>query len=108
MASIKIRALPFNTRLTSFRDIVVRDKARAAKFLDKERHKRLHDRHHSHHSKHRSHRHGHAVSSVLASTTTPTSNSDSIDVTDAGVTYTASVGVGSPAQTFTLLIDTGV
>jgi hypothetical protein len=31
----------------------------------------------------------------------------SIDVTNATVSYTASVGVGSPAQDFTLLIDTG-
>ncbi|KAH8992596.1 acid protease [Lactarius hatsudake] len=32
---------------------------------------------------------------------------DTIDVTDTGVTYTASVGVGSPATDYTLLIDTG-
>ncbi|KAI0263910.1 aspartic peptidase domain-containing protein [Gloeopeniophorella convolvens] len=32
---------------------------------------------------------------------------DTIDVTDAAVTYTASVGVGSPATDYTLLIDTG-
>lgn len=31
----------------------------------------------------------------------------SVDVTDAGVTYTMSVGVGSPATTYNLLIDTG-
>lgn len=30
-----------------------------------------------------------------------------VDVTDAGVTYTAAVGVGSPATDYTLLIDTG-
>jgi hypothetical protein len=30
-----------------------------------------------------------------------------VDVTDAGVTYTTSVGVGDPADDFTLLIDTG-
>ncbi|KAH9931674.1 acid protease [Epithele typhae] len=30
-----------------------------------------------------------------------------VDVTDAGVTYTASVGVGNPATDYTLLIDTG-
>ena len=29
-------------------------------------------------------------------------------MTDAGVTYTASVGVGSPATQYTLLIDTGL
>ncbi|KAI0263905.1 acid protease [Gloeopeniophorella convolvens] len=32
---------------------------------------------------------------------------NTIDVTDAAVTYTASVGVGSPATDYTLLIDTG-
>lgn len=35
------------------------------------------------------------------------SSSHGVDVTDAGVTYTASVGVGSPATDYTLLIDTG-
>jgi len=40
-------------------------------------------------------------------TTAPPSNGTSIDVTDAAVTYLAAVGVGSPAQTFNLLIDTG-
>ena len=29
-----------------------------------------------------------------------------VDVTDAGVTYTASVGVGNPPSQYTLLIDT--
>lgn len=32
---------------------------------------------------------------------------DSVDVTDAGVTYTMQVGIGSPATDYTLLIDTG-
>jgi hypothetical protein len=32
---------------------------------------------------------------------------ESVDVTDAGVTYTMQVGVGSPATDYTLLIDTG-
>ncbi|KAI5118252.1 hypothetical protein M0805_007501 [Coniferiporia weirii] len=36
-----------------------------------------------------------------------TSAGDTIDVTDAAVTYTAQVGVGSPATNYTLLIDTG-
>lgn len=31
----------------------------------------------------------------------------SVDVTDAGVTYTTSVGVGSPPTQYDLLIDTG-
>ena len=32
---------------------------------------------------------------------------ESVDVTDAGVTYTMQVGVGEPATDYTLLIDTG-
>lgn len=35
------------------------------------------------------------------------SGTTGIDVTDAGVTYTMSVGVGKPATDYTLLIDTG-
>ena len=34
-------------------------------------------------------------------------SSSGVDVTDAGVTFTASVGVGNPATNYTLLIDTG-
>jgi len=34
-------------------------------------------------------------------------SSGTVDVTDASVTYTASVGVGNPATQYTLLIDTG-
>jgi hypothetical protein len=37
----------------------------------------------------------------------PVAGDSSIDVTDAGVTYTMSVGVGSPPTQYTLLIDTG-
>ncbi|KAH8100001.1 acid protease [Cristinia sonorae] len=37
----------------------------------------------------------------------PASDSTGVDVTDAGVTYTTSVGVGSPPFQYTLLIDTG-
>ncbi|KAI0076323.1 acid protease [Panus rudis PR-1116 ss-1] len=35
------------------------------------------------------------------------SSGNGVDVTDAGVTYTASVGVGTPPTDYTLLIDTG-
>jgi hypothetical protein len=66
-------------------------------------------RHHGgHHSKHAA-----ATTGGTGTTGTgtggaaPSSGGDSIDVTDAGVTYTASVGVGSPATNYTLLIDTG-
>ncbi|TDL16264.1 hypothetical protein BD410DRAFT_808244 [Rickenella mellea] len=37
----------------------------------------------------------------------PAPGSNSIDVTDAGVTYTMQVGVGTPPTEYTLLIDTG-
>ncbi|KAF8628655.1 hypothetical protein AX15_003786 [Amanita polypyramis BW_CC] len=37
----------------------------------------------------------------------PITAEHSIDVTDAAVTYTMSIGVGQPAQIFNLLIDTG-
>ncbi|RPD62286.1 acid protease [Lentinus tigrinus ALCF2SS1-6] len=41
-------------------------------------------------------------------TSPPTSTpGGGVDVTDAGVTYTMSLGVGSPATDYTLLIDTG-
>ncbi|KAI0311766.1 acid protease [Amylostereum chailletii] len=49
----------------------------------------------------------------LASQTAPApgggsdAEGETIDVTDAAVTYTAQVGVGSPATEYTLLIDTG-
>ncbi|OCB89084.1 acid protease [Sanghuangporus baumii] len=44
---------------------------------------------------------------VLAKKPFATAEATSIDVTDAAVTYTIQVGVGSPATDYTLLIDTG-
>ncbi|KAF7980596.1 hypothetical protein HWV62_37360 [Athelia sp. TMB] len=69
-------SLPFAAHVSSasFRDILVRDRARASKFL---------------------------------SGGTTRGTAASVDVTDSGVTYTASVGVGEPATQYTLLIDTG-
>ncbi|THU80941.1 acid protease [Dendrothele bispora CBS 962.96] len=55
----------------------------------------------------RRHHHGGHTSTSGGATTTPAASGDTIDVTDAAVTYTASVGVGSPATQYTLLIDTG-
>ncbi|KAH8992602.1 acid protease [Lactarius hatsudake] len=74
------------------RAIIARDKARAQKFLAGSR-----VTHHGHRQ------HGHQAVSPLSRDAT----GDTIDVTDAAVTYTASVGVGSPATDYTLLIDTG-
>ncbi|KAK7468930.1 hypothetical protein VKT23_003425 [Stygiomarasmius scandens] len=54
----------------------------------------------------RRHHHG-GHSSSGGTTTAPATSGDTIDVTDAAVTYTTSVGVGSPATQYTLLIDTG-
>ncbi|KAF8267324.1 family A1 protease [Lactarius quietus] len=81
------------------RAIISRDKARAQKFLagvqphgpnaHKSTELRRRVTHHSHSSPSRG------------------ASGDTIDVTDAAVTYTASVGVGSPATDYTLLIDTG-
>jgi hypothetical protein len=91
------------------RAILARDKARAQKFLagiqphgplaHKSTELRRRPARHHHDHGHPSHK----VDSSLARDTT----GDTIDVTDAAVTYTASVGVGSPATDYTLLIDTG-
>lgn len=97
-----------------------------------ERRKREHERreHHDRHE-HREHRHEHAGStarhhhghggdstgtdtgstgtgaSTGGSATAPSTDGVGVDVTDAGVTYTANVAIGSPATDYTLLIDTG-
>ncbi|KAI0354862.1 acid protease [Trametes cingulata] len=87
------RSVPFVTRVAGrhAKDIIARDRARAQKIMQCINphgpvafHELRRRRHHGHHG------HGHGV-----------------DVTDAGVTYTASVGVGNPATQYTLLIDTG-
>ncbi|KAF9242658.1 acid protease [Melanogaster broomeanus] len=119
---IVIRSVPFATRLRAAagaREILQRDRARATKFLAGvsshgprpyvEEHKR------SHHHKHKN---AGAINDPSAPTTTvpaPTTGTsgstggagDSIDVTDSGVTYTMSVGVGNPPTQYNLLIDTG-
>ncbi|EPQ54402.1 acid protease [Gloeophyllum trabeum ATCC 11539] len=119
MSSVAIRTVPFTTRLRGLhaKEIVARDKARAQKFLAG-----LHPHgpaaFHEARRRRRGHGHGSGGSTGGSGTgsgtgggsgTAPSSggNDSSIDVTDAGVTYTASVGVGSPATQYTLLIDTG-
>ncbi|THH33217.1 hypothetical protein EUX98_g954 [Antrodiella citrinella] len=101
------------------REIIARDKARAQKVLagvhphGPARFREAHRRH-----GHYSHHHGHHDAAAAPSGGAPATSgggggaatSDDgvgVDVTDAGVTYTTSVGVGSPATQYTLLIDTG-
>lgn len=95
---LSIHTLRFASRLatTNARELLERDRARAQKILSgnhphgPKAFKEARYRHHHHHH------HGSSPSSDAG-----------VDVTDAGVTYTASVGVGSPATQYNLLIDTG-
>ncbi|KZT27469.1 acid protease [Neolentinus lepideus HHB14362 ss-1] len=111
MSHVAVKSIPFSTRLGGrhAKDIVASDKARAQKFLAG-----LHPHGPAafHEAKRRRRGHhgsgGDTGSGTGTGTTAPSgSNGSSIDVTDAGVTYTASVGVGNPATEYTLLIDTG-
>jgi len=84
-------SLPFasNVVASHAKDILARDRLRTQKVL----------------AGVRPHGPGHNFSTAASA---PPSDSDTgVDVTDAGVTYTSSVGVGSPATQYTLLIDTG-
>jgi hypothetical protein len=101
MSRIILNSLPFVTRhraTLGARELLERDRKRAAKFL-------------AGLSPH---------GPVRAGTVKPTyskafrqaaiasgASGDSIDVTDSGVTYTTSVGVGNPPTQYNLLIDTG-
>ncbi|KIM89433.1 hypothetical protein PILCRDRAFT_95260 [Piloderma croceum F 1598] len=109
MSHVIIRSVPFTTRLTQngARDILARDRARAKKLLSG-----LHPhgpaafheaRKRRHHARHR----GVLQTQPASGGGSDAASDGSIDVTDAGVTYTLSVGVGSPATQYTLLIDTG-
>ncbi|KAK0202058.1 acid protease [Desarmillaria ectypa] len=108
MSRILITALPFASRLHPkvghAKDILARDRARAQKLL-------------SGMQPHgplgiqelratRSHHHHRGSEGTEPSDQTGGSG-NSIDVTDAAVTYTTTVKVGQSAQAFTLLIDTG-
>ena len=117
--------VPFLTRIAGrhAKEILTRDRARAQKILQginphgpaafHEARRRRHG-HHGHH--------GHGGGSTNPSSggdgsgdgsgstpgnSPPSTPGGGVDVTDAGVTYTMSVGVGSPATQYTLLIDTG-
>jgi hypothetical protein len=121
-------ALPLTVRVAglSAKQLVAKDRARAQKFLAGV---------HPHgpartHEYRRKHHHGHGGGSGGGGTAPPSGGGGTappgggtgtgtggtapgsgtgieIGATDAGVTYTLSVGVGSPPQNFTLLIDTG-
>ncbi|KAL1950685.1 hypothetical protein VTO73DRAFT_5809 [Trametes versicolor] len=119
------RSVPFVTRVAGrhAKDIIARDRARAQKILQGINphgpaafHELRRRRHHGRHG------HGHGGGDIGTGTGTGTGSSGTgstgaapptstpgggVDVTDAGVTYTASVGVGSPPTQYTLLIDTG-
>ncbi|KAJ7625265.1 acid protease [Mycena polygramma] len=107
MPHFVIKALPFTTRVVQgARHILAADQARAAKLLTGV---------HPHgpvsfRSRHRDHRHHHRHHHEPADgepQAPPVAGGNSVDVTDAAVTYTMDVGVGSPPTQYTLLIDTG-
>ncbi|KAI0917457.1 hypothetical protein AcW1_007348 [Taiwanofungus camphoratus] len=121
MSHVVIRSIPFSTRFTvgNAKEMIARDRARAQKLqslvkpfgplaFHEERRRRHH--HHGHRSGDGS---GTGAGTGSGGTGAGTGSSGSsagsmgVDVTDASVTYTASVGVGSPATQYTLLIDTG-
>jgi len=106
-----VHSIPFTTRLASkngAHGLLAHDRARAQKLISATSHPhgpkgfRLARSHHHPHG-------GNTGPTGGGSTTSPPSSGTgaSVDVTDAGVTYTMDVGVGSPPQQFTLLIDTG-
>jgi len=91
---------------TGARQLLARDRARAQKFLAG-----IHPHgpvaFHTHELRRRGARHHPHGGSGGGSGNASSGVGETIDVTDAGVTYTASVGVGSPPTQYTLLIDTG-
>ncbi|GJE88453.1 pepsin-like aspartic proteases [Phanerochaete sordida] len=121
--------IPFVGRIAARhgKDIIARDRARAQKMLEAVRPhgplgvhelRKRHGNHHHHHGgREEASRHHHTGGGTTGSGTgtgsggstgtAPSSSGTGVDVTDAGVTYTAAVGVGSPATNYTLLIDTG-
>ncbi|KAG8214431.1 acid protease [Butyriboletus roseoflavus] len=91
MSRYVLKSVPFSTRIrASFgaRELLDRDRKRAAKLIAGL----------SPHGPIRAARQRAVASPAVG---------DSIDVTDSGVTYTMSVGVGNPPTQYTLLIDTG-
>ncbi|PSR70558.1 hypothetical protein PHLCEN_2v13597 [Hermanssonia centrifuga] len=116
--SAAIRSVPFASRVVGkhAQEILTRDRTRAQKLIaGLHPHGPRHileerSRRHHHHHGHVSHAAGGTTGGTTGSAaggSVPTSSDAGVDVTDAGVTYTAAVGVGSPATQYTLLIDTG-
>ncbi|KAJ7069510.1 acid protease [Mycena amicta] len=112
MSHIVIKALPFSTRITSggAQSILAKDQARARNMLaglHPHGPAAFHKRKAHHH--HRVHAHHHLTpgSGLGREAATGVAGDGSVDVTDAAVTYTMNVGVGSPPTDYTLLIDTG-
>ncbi|KIY46744.1 acid protease [Fistulina hepatica ATCC 64428] len=98
-----VRSLPFATSLAKrhAKDILARDRARAQKLIaGLSPHGPAAPRALFRRTKHHKHKAPYGRDE-------DSNNTDSIDVTDAAVTYTMTVGVGSPATDYTLLIDTG-
>ncbi|KAF9481152.1 acid protease [Pholiota conissans] len=127
MSNVVVHSVPFHAHVKhGAKNLLAHDQARAAKLLQG-----LHPHgpnanwESHHHRRHRHHHHGHGhkhpeegedpshpapsepAPAPVPPAGDPDSAAESIDVTDAGVTYTISVGVGSPATDYTLLIDTG-
>ncbi|KAF7796287.1 hypothetical protein EIP86_007463 [Pleurotus ostreatoroseus] len=120
--SMMNKVLPFTSRIVarSGKEMVQRDRERAQKLLaGVHPHGPLHFRERRRH--HPRHHHGHGSAPAPSDLSSgggtgtgsgtggapPSSAGAGVDVTDAGVTYTASVGVGNPPTQYTLLIDTG-
>ncbi|KAK7681605.1 hypothetical protein QCA50_015338 [Cerrena zonata] len=109
MAHHVLQSLPFASRVAGrhARDIVALDKARAQKLLAGiNPHGPLGSQSFAARRRH-SHEGTHQGGSTGGNNQGGTTSNDGVDVTDAGVTYTASVGVGNPPTNYTLLIDTG-
>ncbi|KAH7909812.1 acid protease [Hygrophoropsis aurantiaca] len=123
MSHVVIRSVPFATRFRAAaggaQELIRRDRERAQKLLaGLSPHGPLPYQEYRRHRRHHHHRKGGAAE---APSTGPygdaappatgggssTGAGSSIDVTDTGVTYIMSVGVGSPATQYNLLIDTG-
>ncbi|KIM40927.1 hypothetical protein M413DRAFT_411839 [Hebeloma cylindrosporum] len=110
-----VNSLPFNTHIKQgAKHILAHDRARAERLL-----KGLHPHgpsavraaEESHHDQHHVSVAAEQSKPTEAAAVPPAGDPEaagkSIDVTDAGVTYTLPVGVGQPPTEYTLLIDTG-
>ncbi|KAJ6507706.1 acid protease [Mycena vitilis] len=114
MPNFVIKSLPFTSRVQAChgaKNVLASDLARAAKLRAgvhphgptafKSKHK-VHHHHHRHHAGTTT-----GAGDAADPQAPPAAGDSSVDVTDAAVTYTMSVGVGSPPTDYTLLIDTG-